>query len=72
MEDLWAFNEEKVARAVAASSIPIISAVDTKRMLLYATLLQIVVRPPLSAAAELAVPDQLELKRHAAFSINLH
>ncbi|MFQ9440602.1 MAG: exodeoxyribonuclease VII large subunit [Acutalibacteraceae bacterium] len=61
MEDLWAFNEEKVARAVAASSIPIISAGDTKRMLLYATLLQIVAVTP-SAAAELAVPDQLELK----------
>ena len=48
MEDLWAFNEEKLPVPLPLPLFRLFRLWDTKRMLLYATLLQIVVRPPVS------------------------
>lgn len=62
MEDLWAFNDESVARAIFRSDIPVISAVGHEPDVTIADFVADLRAATPSNAAELAVPDQEEIR----------
>src|SRR5437762_2855680 len=64
IEDLWEFNEEIVARAIFNSTVPIVSAVGHEIDFTICDFVADLRAPTPSAAAELIVPDIVDLRRH--------
>ena len=64
IEDLWEFNEEIVARTIVSVNVPIVSAIGHEIDFTIADFVADLRAPTPSAAAELIVPDIIDLRRH--------
>lgn len=65
-DELWAFNEELVARAIYASGVPVVSAIGHETDFTIADFVADKRAPTPSAAAELVSPDQMDIARRVA------
>lgn len=73
IEDLWAFNEEIVARAIYSSKIPIVSAIGHERDWTIADLVADLRAPTPSVAAELVIPKKEDLRKKLSdLTLNLN